>query len=99
MVHELLHGLGMVPTCAPHWTNDNHVSETNDVMTGGIIGNSQLLDVGRDDYFRAHIPGCTGPGGQRLPGAPRRPGRPGGVTAVGGLRRRRRSASRRRAGP
>ena len=59
MVHELLHGLGMVPKCAPHWTNDNHVSETNDVMTGGIIGNSQVLDAGRDDYFRAHIPGCT----------------------------------------
>ena len=66
-VHELLHAVGMVPTCAPHWTNDNHVSETNDVMTGGIIGNAQLLDVGRDDYFRAHIPGCTDPGGQRLP--------------------------------
>src|SRR5262249_24056139 len=43
MVHELLHGLGMVPTCAPHSTADNHVTETNDVMTGGIIGNAQQL--------------------------------------------------------
>jgi hypothetical protein len=82
-VHELLHALGMVPTCAPHWTNDNHVSETNDVMTGGIIGNSQLLDVGRDDYFRAHVPECTDLADSAYLAAPP-PGRPGGVTAVAG---------------
>ena len=83
MVHELLHGLGMVPTCAPHWTSDNHVAETNDVMTGGIIGNSQQLDVGRDDYFRAHVPGCTDLADSAYLAAPP-PGRPGGASAVAG---------------
>src|SRR5262249_54394028 len=58
MVHELLHGLGMVPACAPHWTTDNHVSEPEDVMNGTFLSNSAQLDVGRDDYFRAHVPGC-----------------------------------------
>jgi hypothetical protein len=83
MVHELLHGLGMVPTCAPHWTNDNHVSETQDVMTGGTIGNNQQLDVGRDDYFRAHIPGCVDLANSTYMAAPP-PGAPGNAAATAG---------------
>ena len=84
--------LGMVPTCAPHWTYDNHVSETNDVMTGG----SSATPAARRRAGRllpgAH-PGLHRPRRQRVPRAPP-PGVPGAVTAVGG-RRRRPSASRR----
>jgi hypothetical protein len=54
MLHDLLHGLGMVPTCAPHHHLAGHVSDfANDLMWAG----SQpwlfpaRLDIGRDDYY------------------------------------------------
>jgi hypothetical protein len=54
MLHDILHGLGIVPTCAPHHHLAGHVSDfSNDLMWAG----SQpwrfpaRLDLGRDDYY------------------------------------------------
>ncbi len=54
MLHDILHGLGIVPTCAPHHHLAGHVSDfSNDLMWAG----SQPwrfpahLDLGRDDYY------------------------------------------------
>lgn len=68
MLHEIGHALGYVPSCAPHSTLPAlgpHVSDSRfDLMyTGnepwgvGEPGRMQL-DVGRDDYFMANVPGC-----------------------------------------
>jgi hypothetical protein len=54
MLHDILHGLGMVPTCAPHHHLAGHVSDfSNDLMWAG---NQPWrfpthLDLGRDDYY------------------------------------------------
>ena len=60
MVHEVMHALGFVPTCAPHHTRRGHVSDSpNDLMyAGDAPWSPTTLDVGRNDYFGAHIPGC-----------------------------------------
>lgn len=60
MLHELLHTLGFVPSCAPHFTQAGHVSDSNaDVLYAGPLPwYPSKLDVGHDDYFDAHIPGC-----------------------------------------
>jgi hypothetical protein len=62
MVHEIMHGLGFVPACAPHQYRAGHVtSPNNDLMWAGDVGYWEFplkLDVGHDDYFDAHIPGC-----------------------------------------
>ena len=52
--------LGFVPSCAPHFTLAGHVSDSpNDLMYAGPLPwNPTTLDVGHDDYFDAHIPGC-----------------------------------------
>jgi hypothetical protein len=59
-LHELIHGLGVVPTCAPHHTLAGHVSDSNnDLMyAGGQPWLPTTLDVGRDDYFNAPVSGC-----------------------------------------
>ena len=68
MLHELVHSLGFVPRCAPHSRGDydaGHVSDSPyDLMWSGPApwgtnepGRMQL-DVGRDDYFMANVPGC-----------------------------------------
>jgi hypothetical protein len=54
MLHDILHGLGMVPTCAPHHHLAGHVSDfANDLMWAGnqpwVF--PAKLDIGRDDYF------------------------------------------------
>jgi hypothetical protein len=54
MLHDLLHGLGIVGTCAPHHTRAGHVSDTPaDLMWAGDAPwrLPPQLDVGRDDYF------------------------------------------------
>jgi hypothetical protein len=55
MVHEVLHGLGFVPECAPHHHRAGHVTSPNeDLMWAGDVGSWALpakLDVGRDDYY------------------------------------------------
>jgi hypothetical protein len=54
MLHELLHTLGAVATCAPHHHQAGHVDDRpDDIMWAGpapwqIPG---LLDPGRDDYY------------------------------------------------
>jgi hypothetical protein len=60
MLHELLHTIGFVPTCAPHFTRAGHVSDSNhDLMyAGDQPWYPSVLDYGHDDYFDAHIPGC-----------------------------------------
>jgi hypothetical protein len=56
MLHDLLHGLGLVANCAPNHGFDGHVTDhPNDLMWGGAGGPWQLpptLDIGRDDYYR-----------------------------------------------
>jgi hypothetical protein len=60
MVHEIMHTLGLVPTCAPHQWRQGHVPEPNDLMYAGDVP-WQLpptLDIGHDDYYKANIAGC-----------------------------------------
>lgn len=59
MLHEIFHGLGMVPTCAPNHTRAGHVSDDpSDLMyAGDLPWTPQFLDVNRDDYF-GHGRGC-----------------------------------------
>ena len=63
MIHEVMHTLGFVPTCAPHTTptSPSHVDDaTDDLMYAGAEPWQfpAVLDVNHDDYFEAHIPGC-----------------------------------------
>ena len=59
-LHELIHGLGAAPTCAPNHTLSGHVSDSNnDLMyAGGQPWLPTTLDIGRDDYFNAPVGGC-----------------------------------------
>jgi hypothetical protein len=54
MLHELVHTMGFVATCAPHHHRAGHVSDNaNDLMWSGDTA-WQLpprLDIGRDDYY------------------------------------------------
>ena len=61
MLHELLHTMGFVATCAPHSYGGGHVSDSpTDLMYAGTQEwHPSVLDFGRDDYFDAHIPGCA----------------------------------------
>ena len=70
LLHELVHGLGYVPSCAPHAAAQQHVSDSAyDLMWGGgpwaSLADMQL-DVGRDDYFEARIPDCPDLSGSRF---------------------------------
>ena len=60
MLHEVLHALGFVPACARHDTGTGHVMDSPDdlMYTGNQRWQPSRLDVGHDDYFRAHIRGC-----------------------------------------
>ena len=55
MVHEFVHALGFVASCAPHHHRAGHVtSPNNDLMWAGDVGSWEFplkLDVGRDDYY------------------------------------------------
>jgi hypothetical protein len=65
MLHEIMHTIGFVPTCAPHQWREGHVSDDpNDLMWGGE-GNwvpdgwaSVVLDSGNDDYYNTRNKGC-----------------------------------------
>jgi hypothetical protein len=70
LLHELVHSLGYVPSCAPHTASQQHVSDSAyDLMWGGGPWASlpgMQLDVGHDDYFEARIPGCPDLSGSRF---------------------------------
>ena len=54
-IHELVHVFGAVPDAAPHSCRDGHVCDApSDLLTAALSGEpleSNLLDVGRDDYY------------------------------------------------
>ena len=65
MLHEIMHVLGFVPTCAPHEWRDGHVSDNPDDLMWLGDGywmpdgwDHALLDAGHDDYYRAGVNGC-----------------------------------------
>jgi hypothetical protein len=54
MLHDLLHGLGLVAACAPHHHLAGHVADfANDLMWAGNQPwlFPARLDIGRDDYY------------------------------------------------
>jgi hypothetical protein len=59
-IHEIVHTLGFVPTCAPHETLNGHVSDSNtDLMYAGPLPwMPSVLDFNHDDYYKANIAGC-----------------------------------------
>lgn len=60
MVHEIVHALGFVATCAPNETLQGHVSDSpTDLMyAGSQPWQPSVIDIGRDDYFTHGNPGC-----------------------------------------
>jgi hypothetical protein len=60
MLHEILHTLGFVPTCAPHSNGGAHVddSPTDLMYAGPDPWRPSVLDFNHDDYYDAHIPNC-----------------------------------------
>ena len=69
-LHEIVHALGFVPSCAPHVYQGSHVADSKyDLMYGQddtINGNDWdvaepqkiVLDYNRNDYYDANIPNC-----------------------------------------
>jgi len=61
-IHELVHTLGFVATCAPNHTRAGHVSTpTNDLMYAGDAPwnlNGVVLDDENDDYYAHDDAGC-----------------------------------------
>jgi len=60
MLHDVLHTLGLVAQCAPNEWRNGHVPEPGDLMYAGDApwAFPLTLDIGRDDYYGAVIPGC-----------------------------------------
>jgi hypothetical protein len=62
MLHDIVHGLGFVPQCAPNHHRTGHVtSPNNDLMWAGDVGHWEFppkLDVGRDDYYGHNRTDC-----------------------------------------
>ncbi|HEV8228340.1 MAG TPA: hypothetical protein VGQ86_00155 [Candidatus Limnocylindria bacterium] len=61
ILHEVLHTIGIVATCAPHHTRAGHTSDDpRDLMyAGDQPWRPSILDVGHDDYYGHAIPGCA----------------------------------------
>jgi hypothetical protein len=59
-IHEVMHTIGFVATCAPNHTQQGHTSDSpNDLMyAGNQAWSPSILDVGRDDYFETGVAGC-----------------------------------------
>lgn len=69
MIHEIMHTMGFVPTCAPHQTLRGHVSDSpRDLMWAGDAAWElpPVLDLGRDDYYKARLPGCLDLAGSKF---------------------------------
>lgn len=60
VLHEVLHTMGFVPTCAEHHTRAGHVSDNpSDLMWAGEGSwTPSVLDVGHDDYFQTGASAC-----------------------------------------
>jgi hypothetical protein len=60
LIHEVMHTIGLVASCAPHFVSEGHVSDSpNDLMYAGTAPwTPSILDVGHNDYWHAGIPGC-----------------------------------------
>lgn len=60
ILHELIHTLGLVATCARNHTRAGHTSDDpRDLMYAGDQGwVPSLLDAGHDDYYGHSIAGC-----------------------------------------
>ncbi len=59
MLHEIVHALGLVPSCATNHFEGHTGDDPTDLMYAGDLGwNPMTLDVGRDDYHEHGIPGC-----------------------------------------
>ena len=57
-LHEMLHALGVVPTCAPNFDNYHAKDALHDLMWP-VIGTDKHVDVGHDDYFHHDHAGCV----------------------------------------
>ena len=63
MLHETLHALNVVPSCAPHYAGGHSTEDNRDIMySGGQDGPKDwpnlTIDPGHDDYFGTTITGC-----------------------------------------
>jgi hypothetical protein len=59
LLHEAMHAMGFVPSCAPHATQDGHVDDSpQDLMAAILPDGTPILDVNHDDYFQANRAGC-----------------------------------------
>jgi hypothetical protein len=60
-LHEIFHGLGAAPTCAPNHTLSGHTSDSNaDLMyAGNQPWNPSVLDLNKDDYYGHSRAGCV----------------------------------------
>ncbi len=60
-LHEMLHGLGAVPRCAPHRYSERsaHVTDPSDLMYPSEGPGVKVLDPDRDDYFGHGRPDCV----------------------------------------
>jgi hypothetical protein len=60
MLHEILHTLGNVPTCAPHQHRSGHTSDmpTDLMWAGDGAWTPSALDPGHDDYYGHGRPDC-----------------------------------------
>jgi hypothetical protein len=60
MLHEIVHTLGFVASCAPHQVGSGHTSQgANDLMyQGSEPWVPDTLDIGHDDYFGNGGSGC-----------------------------------------
>ena len=63
MLHETLHALNVVPSCAPHYSGGHSTEDNRDIMySGGQDGPKDwpnlTIDPGHDDYFGTTITGC-----------------------------------------
>ena len=58
MLHEIIHSLGFVPSCARHENGGHVTDDPHDIMFTGAGSAPLVLDAAHDDYYGAHIPGC-----------------------------------------
>ena len=60
MLHDILHSLGIVASCAPNHTLEGHVSDDpRDLMYAGKLPwEPSIVDLNNDDYFSHNKPNC-----------------------------------------